>query len=58
MKQPREYTICTECGERCNTVDVPDIEISEAWGAREVREVVHQVSDCCGEPVSTAMEDE
>lgn len=53
-----DRTVCTKCHEQCSIVDIPDIEVSEAWGAREVREVVYRVSDCCDAPVSTAMEDE
>ena len=43
--------ICDKCGEVCDVTEVPELEDSEAWGAREVRTVYYLVSNCCGDDV-------
>jgi hypothetical protein len=47
---------CADCGHHCDTIEVEDTEVSEAWGARQVERVTYLVSDCCGENVESADE--
>lgn len=46
--------ICIHCHRPCTIVDDVKIEVSEFWGAREVREVTYAVSDCCAADVEDA----
>ena len=48
---PYYWVICDKCGEVCDVTEVPELEDSEAWGAREVRTVYYLVSNCCGDDV-------
>jgi hypothetical protein len=47
---------CDHCGKECRTVEIHETEVSEAWGAREVRTVIYLASDCCSESVTEQVE--
>lgn len=47
----KDAWICEACGEVCDTEEASEVEVSEAWGAREVQTVYHLISNCCGADV-------
>ena len=46
-----EMHLCQRCGFVCTPVEYDEVDDSEAWGAREVRRITYQLSDCCKETV-------